>query len=112
MSWEQMGRGVDEYLIKWRQEGMNGSPEDREKFLKEVFHGARGTMRVGLFAAASMNPGKSPKELFDAAVPKMLEMTRKQAADSGFDEEQTELYIETQRQAYKSLAEELGFDFP
>ncbi len=107
MSWEKMGKELDEQLLKWRQEGMNGTPEQREKFLKEVFHGARGTMRAGLAAASAMNPGKSMRELLDAAVPKMLEFSRQQAIDSGFDEEQTNLFVEAQRKAYESLAEDL-----
>ncbi|HEU5115919.1 MAG TPA: hypothetical protein VFT74_04515, partial [Isosphaeraceae bacterium] len=103
---EAMGREIDDGLREWRHKGMNGSPEERELFLGEVFHGARATMRLGLMAATAASPEKSRRQLLEAAVPKMLEFAHQQAIDSGFNEEQTELYIATQKRAYESLEDE------
>lgn len=105
----ERGRAVDLDLMEWRSEGMAGTPEQREAFLKQVYQGARFNLRAVLLAAPAIAPGKTPRELFESTVPSVLESVAAQARESGFDEEQTALYLETHRAAYRSLAEEFGF---
>jgi hypothetical protein len=82
---------------------MNGTPTEREEFLKQVFHAARGNAGVLMFAAPFL--GKSKQEVLDILMTKVLDATSEQAKETGYDEKQTALYLEAHRKAYESLAE-------
>ena len=101
------GKELDNAMREWRHKGINGPPEEREQFLLQCFHGARGVTRVFLSAVALSGTGRSRKEILDTAVPKLLEVVSRDAKDAGFDDEQTQAYIDVHRRAYDSLAEEL-----
>jgi hypothetical protein len=83
---------------------MNGTPEEREEFLQRCFYAARFNMRLVLLAA----PGLRHKPEYDEATSRILDATAQQARETGFDDEQTRLYVDTHRRAYESLAEEFG----
>jgi hypothetical protein len=100
--------GYKRRLIEWRRKGMNGSPEDRDKFLKEVFHGVRFNGRIGILSASKA--GKTQQEMFDQLLSSNLNFAAKQANETGYDIQQSELYVATHRKAYESLAEEFGLN--
>src|SRR5690242_15165789 len=100
----EITRQVDLANEEFRRRSMNGTREEREQFLKQCFDAARFNMRLALLAAADLRH----KPRYDDAVRKILEATARQASETGFDEEQIEIYVETHRKAYESLAEEFG----
>lgn len=104
----EAGRKLDETMLKWRQKGINGTPEEREEFLKQCFYGARFNMRMVLLASNVMFPGKSRREILEGSVPKIMESIADQARESGFSDEQTKEYVDTHQKAYDSLKEEFG----
>jgi hypothetical protein len=106
MNYWTMGRELDQQMFEFRSKGMNGTPEERERFLKEIFHGVRFNGRVAIAAAPLM--GKTQKEVYDALSKTMPNFAIEQAKETGYDDRQTELYVEAHRKAYESLAEEFG----
>jgi len=88
---------------------MNGTPEERAKFLKSCFHGARFNMRAALLATPILRPGMTQREMYDELVPKVLDNVAEQGRNSGYTAEQLELYINAHRRAYDALAGEFGF---
>lgn len=101
---------LDESTREWRIKGMNGSPEERAEFLRSCFHAARLNMRVLLLATPILQPYKAQREVFDELVPKVLENVAEQGHDSGFTDEQVELYVDAHKRAYRALAGEFGFE--
>lgn len=108
MNWWTMGRELEQELFEWRSKGMNGSNEERDYFLKEVFHGVRFNGRVAILAAPSL--GKTQQEVLDVLKSKVVEASAEQARETGYDERQTEMYVDAHRRAYESLAEEFGLN--
>jgi len=101
---------LDESMREWRVTGMNGSPEQRTAFLKNCFHGAKINMRVALLATPILRPGKTPREVFDEVVPKVIENVAEQGRKSGYTDEQVKVYVEAHERAYRALAGEFGFE--
>lgn len=99
-----IGKTVDQANEEFRRKGMNGTPEEREDFLQRCFYAARFNMRVVLLAAPYLR--QNPE--YDKATNRILEAAAQQARETGFDEEQTRLYVDAHRRAYESLAEEFG----
>jgi hypothetical protein len=97
-------------LIEWRRKGMNGTPEERKEFLKALFHGARFNGRWAIWGAHAMK--KTQQEVLAILMTKVMDGIAQQAKETGYDAEQTELYIEIHRRAYESLAEEFGLNAP
>ena len=64
MNYWTMGRELDQQMFEFRHKGMNGTPEEREYFLKQIFHGARFNGRMAIAAAPLL--GKTQREVFDA----------------------------------------------
>lgn len=110
MNQQNVLEALDDDMREWRVKGMEGSPEERAKFLKSCFHGARANMRFALLAAPVLRPGKTPREVFDELVPKMIESVAEQGRDSGYTDEQVKLYVEAHERAYRALAGEFGFE--
>ncbi len=110
MNAEAVLESIDNDLREWRVKGMNGPPEERAKFLKSCFHGARFNMRVALLSTPLIRPGKTPLEVFEEIVPKVLENVAEQGRNSGYTEDQVKLYVEAHERAYRALAGELGFE--
>lgn len=104
----ETARRLDADLLEWRLRGMRGTPEERERFEKELFHGARMSMRLLIVGKLATEPDKPPREILEAAIPEMLEFSRRQAIDSGLDDEETDLYVKIQAAAYETLRQELG----
>ncbi len=40
MNFWTMGRELDQQMFEYRNKGMNGTPEERDNFLKQTFHAA------------------------------------------------------------------------
>jgi hypothetical protein len=99
-----MLEALDQDMREWRVKGMNGSPAERAEFLKSCFHGARFNMRAVLFAIPILQPEKTPREVFDEIVPKVLDNVAEQGRDSGYSEEQIRAYVAAHERAYRSLA--------
>ncbi len=97
-------------LRAWRVKGMNGSLEERAEFLKSCFHGARINMRAVLLATPILRPENTPREVFDEMVPKLIESVAEQGRDSGYTDEQVQLFVEAHERAYRALAGEFGFE--
>lgn len=102
--------GHNQRMIAWRHKGMNGTLEEREFFLKQLFHAARFNGRVAILAAPRLN--KSQQEVLDALADNVIPFTTGQAKETGFDDRQTALYVEAHIKAYESLAIQLGLNTP
>ena len=50
MNFWTMGRELDQQMFEFRNKGMNGTPEEREEFLKAIFHGVRFNGRLAIMA--------------------------------------------------------------
>lgn len=103
-------KALDDDLREWRINGMNGSPEERAKFLTSCFHGARFNMRAALLATPLLRPGKTQWEVFQEIIPKLIENVAAQGRSSGYTEEQNRLYVDAHERAYRALAGEFGFE--
>lgn len=110
MSYWTMGRELDQQMFEFRNKGMNGTPVEREEFLKQLFHAARGNGRLAVLAAPLL--GKTRQEVFDALAANVIPFATEQAKDTGYDERQTALYVEAHTKAYDSLAEQMGLNAP
>ena len=108
MSWWTMGRELDQEMFEYRNKGMNGTPQEREEFLKRSFHAARFNGQLAILAAPLL--GKTKREVFDALSAVMGDFAAGQAKETGYDDKQTELYVDAHRKAYESLAEEFGLN--
>jgi hypothetical protein len=109
MNWWTLGRELDQYCFEFRNKGMNGTPEEREAFLKQIFHAARGNAQVAIMAAPLLK--KTEQEVFDALSSTGLVFAAEQAKETGYDDRQTELYVDAHRKAYESLAERNGLEY-
>ena len=107
---DNLKEGYNRRLISWRFDGMNGKPEERDEFLKAIFHGVRFNGRAAILAAPKM--GISRRNMFDKLTSSMINFALKQAKETDYNEVQTNLYVEAHRKAYESLAEEFAFDLP
>lgn len=110
MGYWTKGRELDQQMFEFRHKGMNGTPEEREDFLKQVFHAARFNGRIAVLAAPLL--GKSQQEVFDALVANVIPFTTEQAKETDYDDRKTALYVEAHTKAYESLAEQLGLNTP
>jgi hypothetical protein len=110
MNQQAVFEGLDADMQAWRINGMNGSTEERAKFLKSCFHAARFNMRIALLATPILRPGKTPREVFDEIVPKVIENVAEQGRSSGYTDEQVQMYVEVHQRAYRALAGEFGFE--
>jgi hypothetical protein len=100
---------LDDDLRDWRVRGMNGSPEERAKFLKSCFHGARVTLRTALLATSILRPGRTPREVFDEFAPRLIEKVAEEGREAGYTDEQVRSYVEAHDRACRALAGEFGF---
>jgi hypothetical protein len=100
------GKRIDQDLIEWRRKGVRGNDQEREKFRKEQFHGARGMMRLTVEAKMFLDPGASRQRILEACKDDFLALSTQQAEESGFDEAEKDYYVGITRQAYESLAQE------
>jgi hypothetical protein len=103
-----LGRELEQSMFEFRNKGMNGTPEEREDFLKQIFHGVRFNGRVAILAAPLLD--KTQREVYDALSATTAPFAAAQAKETGFDAEQTALYVEAHVKAYESLAEEFGLN--
>jgi hypothetical protein len=55
---------------------------------------------------------KTQQKVYDQLSASMPGFAAKQAKETDYDTEQTELYVEPHRRAYESLAEEFGLNAP
>lgn len=110
MSSSTVLEALDQDMREWRVKGMNGSPDERAAFLKSCFHGARFNMRAALLAIPILQPEKTPREVFDEIVPKVIESVAEQGRNSGYTEDQVKLYVDAHERAYRALAGEFGFE--
>jgi hypothetical protein len=110
MNWWTLGREIDQKMFEYRKNGMNGTPEERDAFLNEIFRGVRFNGQVAILAAPFY--GKTQREVFDIQSARTIEFAREQAEETGFDDRQTALYVEAHRKAYESLGERMGFNEP
>lgn len=104
MNWWTIGRELDQKMFEYRKNGMNGTPEEREQFLNEIFHGVRFNARVMILAAPLL--GKTGREVYEANFKTAIPFAIEQAKETGYDDCQTELYVEAHRKAYETLAEQ------
>jgi hypothetical protein len=107
---DNLKEGYKRRLIEWRRKGMNGTPEAREEFLKAIFHGVRFNGRLGILAAPAV--GKTQQEMYDQLSASMPCFATKQAKETDYNAEQTDLYVDAHRKAYEALAEEFGLNAP
>ncbi len=105
-----LGRELDQQKFSFRRKGMNGTPVEREDFLKQIFHGVRFNGRVAILAAPIL--GKSQQEVFDALAATVIPFATEQAKETDYTAEQTALYIEAHTRAYETLAEQMGLNAP
>jgi hypothetical protein len=105
---DNLKEGHKRRMIAWRHKGMNGAPEEREKYLKAIFHGVRFNGRAAIMAARAM--GRTQQQVFDQLSASMPGFAANQAKETDYDASQTELYVEAHRMAYASLAEEFGLN--
>jgi hypothetical protein len=108
MNWWTMGREIEQEMFNYRKRGMNGTPEEREEFLKATFHAARFNGRLAILAASFL--GKTQREVFDALAATAAPFAAGQADETGYDDRQKQLYVEAHVRAYESLAEQFGFE--
>jgi hypothetical protein len=107
MNWWTMGRELDQQMFEYRKKGMNGTPAEREEFLKASFHAARFNGRMAILAAPFL--GKTQREVYDALASIAARFATEQAEETGFDDRQTKQYVEAHVRAYESLAEQFAF---
>jgi hypothetical protein len=107
MNWWTMGRELDQQMFEYRKNGMTGTESEREDFLKQIFHGVRFNGRMAILAAPLL--GKTEREVFDVMSASAPKFATEQAEETGFDDQQTELYVDAHVKAYESLAEQFGF---
>jgi hypothetical protein len=100
------GKRIDQDLIEWRKKGVRGDVQERERFRKEQFHGARAMMRLAVEAKAFLDPKSSRQRILDACKDDFLNVSAQQAEETGFDEAEKQFYVGITREAYESLAKE------
>jgi hypothetical protein len=103
-----LGRELEQDMFSFLHKGMNGTPQEREDYLKQIFHGVRFNGRVAILAAPLL--GKSKSEVYDALLATTAPFATTQAKETGYDEKQTALYVEAHLKAYESLTEEFGLN--
>jgi hypothetical protein len=107
---DNLKEGYKRRMIEWRRKGMNGTPEEQESFLKQLFHGARFNGRLAILAAPRLK--KTHQEVFDSLAADVIPFATSQARDTGYDQQQTTLYVDAHTKAYDSLAEQMGLNAP
>jgi hypothetical protein len=100
------GSKIDQALIEWRRKGIRGDDQERERFRKEQFHGARAMMRLAVEAKVFLDPKSSRQSILDACKDDFLNVSVQQAEESGFDESEKLFYVSISQEAYESLAKE------
>ena len=107
---DNLKTGHKQSMITWRSQGMNGTPEEREEFLRSVFHGVRFNGRLAILWAQAA--GETEQEMCDKIYVINVQLAARQAKETDYDVEQTELYIEVHRKACESLAEDFSLNEP
>jgi hypothetical protein len=102
----EAGKKIDQDLIEWRRRGVRGDEQQRERFRKEQFHGARGMMRLTVEAKAFLDPEAPRQRILESCKDDFLALSTQQAEESGFDETEKQYYVGITQEAYKSLAQE------
>ena len=100
------GQELDQEMFSFRNKGMNGTAEEREEFLKQIFHGVRFNGRVAIAAAPLL--GKSQKEVYDALVATTGPFASCRRRKPATMKNKTAQYVEAHIKAYESLAYEFG----
>ena len=91
-------------MFEFRKNGMNGTPAEREDFLEQIFHGVRFNARIAISAAPLL--GKTPREMYDALFATTAKFAIEQEHETGYDDHQTEMYVEAHVKAHESLKEQ------
>ncbi len=80
MNWWTLGRELEQKMFEFRRNGMNGTPEQREAFLNEIFHGVRFNGQMAVLAAPLL--GKTQREMFDVLSAQAIEFAKEQADEN------------------------------
>ena len=105
---DNLKEGYKQRMIAWRHKGMNGTLEERDQFIKQLFFAARFNGRFAIMAAPALK--KSQREVLDVLKSKVMREVEKQADETDYDADQKNIYLEAHRKAYESLAEEFGLN--
>jgi hypothetical protein len=92
----------------WRRGGIGRSPARRERFLREIRHGARVGFLKALRDATSQFPERSMKELYDELVSELLIHFTEQARVAGLDDEETADFVDAYRAAFEAVGRAYG----
>ena len=100
----------EQWLIHWRQQGMNGTPEERKAFMAALSNKTRDALQLSIDLKALTQDWKSEQERYNESVREFMRVVEKQAARSGFSEYDAKVYVDVHSHAFEMLGEKLGLD--